>query len=326
MSMVLGRAALVAMVASRGWLVSVVLSAGSIGLTIGLAPLESKGPTFWMLLEPMGLAVLVAVMARWAQVGAVAATLAPMIAFSMLVLRYSPASTTSWSTGAVAVGLWAGAAAVLAAWGIALRFLARARDAAAEAAAQRQQLAVSHDLHDYVAHDISEVVALAQSARFTARDDHARLLAQIERAGQRALASLDRTVGALRGDDPRDDGAPDLAALESLVDRFDHSSGATVRMGGDWARFDACPAPVRSLVARTVTESLTNLRRHGDPTTTAVLALSRVTTTWSSMSRIPGPAAVPSVQPPDWRPWRNVRTTQAEPFDGAPKAMGGALR
>lgn len=267
-------AAAVAIVASRGWLVSVVLSVASIGLTVGLAPLDSESPAVWMLLEPIGLAVLVAVMARWARVGAVAAMLAPMIAFSMLVLRYLPASTASWPSGAVAVGLWAGAASVLAAWGTAFRLLARAREAAAEATAQRQQLAVAHDLHDYVAHDISEVVALAQSARFATREDQPKLLEQIEQAGQRSLASLDRTVGALRGN-MQDIHTPDLSVLRALVHRFDHTPGPALQMAGDWATFDACPASVRSLVARTVTESLTNLRRHSDPTTTVVLAIAR---------------------------------------------------
>lgn len=268
------RAAVAAMVADRGWLVSAALSAVSIGLTVALAPLESENPRPWMLLESVVLAVLVAVMARWARVAAVAATLAPMIAFSVLVLRYSTSSTESWSSGAVAIGLWAGTASLPAAAGVVLRFLARAREAAAEAAAHRRQLVVAHDLHDYVAHDISEVVALAQSARFTAMDDHAELLEQIERAGQRSLASLDRTVGALRGD-LQGDGFLDLAALRALVRRFQEAPGPALRLDGDWDSFDDLPAPVRSLVARTVTESLTNLRRHADPGTSAVLAVAR---------------------------------------------------
>lgn len=251
-----------------------VLSVVSIGLTVALAPLDSESPRPWMLLEPVALAVLVAVMARWARVAAVAATLAPMIAFSVLVLRYSPSSTESWSSGAVAIGLWAGMATVSAAAGVVLRLLARARDAAAEAAAHLRQLAVAHDLHDYVAHDISEVVALAQSARFANREEHAELLEQIERAGQRSLASLDRTVGALRGD-TRDSDSSDLAALRALVRRFQETRGATLRLDGDWTSFDDLPAPARSLVARTVTESLTNLRRHAAPATSAVLVLAR---------------------------------------------------
>lgn len=156
------------------------------------------------------------------------------------------------------------------------------------AARRAQQLELAHDLHDFVAHDVSGIVVQAQAARFVARHDPAaaiQALERIERAGLAALASIDRTVRMLRaadrntdddgdgdvtGGDPAEGEAaggprtvlPGTAQLGEVVDRF--SETGDVR-----ARLDLAPGVAEALsregaatVHRVVVEALTNVRRH----------------------------------------------------------------
>ncbi|MET8753844.1 histidine kinase [Streptomyces sp. NPDC004667] len=161
------------------------------------------------------------------------------------------------------------------------RLMEDRRRQAVLAARRAQQLELAHDLHDFVAHDVSGIVVQAQAARFVARHDPAaaiQALERIERAGLAALASIDRTVRMLHAadrttdinGDPTDGEAaggartvlPGTDQLAALMDRF--SETGDVR-----ARLDLAPGVTEALsregaatVHRIVVEALTNVRRH----------------------------------------------------------------
>ncbi|WOX22460.1 sensor histidine kinase [Streptomyces solicathayae] len=139
------------------------------------------------------------------------------------------------------------------------RLTERRRARAVHDAERAEQLRLAHDLHDFVAHDISGIVAQAQAARFVAGQDPAAALPaleRIERAGLAALASLDRTVGALRVP------LPGLAQVVELVARFGEEGGVRAEAAIGEGVEDALSREVAATVHRVVTEALTNVRRH----------------------------------------------------------------
>ncbi|MFC8917741.1 histidine kinase [Streptomyces sp. NPDC057116] len=149
----------------------------------------------------------------------------------------------------------AGAAAV----GVYPRLTERRRAHAVHEAERAEQLRLAHDLHDFVAHDISGIVAQAQAARFVAAQDPAAVLPaleRIERAGLAALASLDRTVGALRAPQPG------LTEVGELVERFEAEGTARARVEIGAGVTGALPREAAATLYRVVTEALTNVRRH----------------------------------------------------------------
>lgn len=148
-----------------------------------------------------------------------------------------------------------------------LRALDMRRRNSVENARRQQRLELAGDLHDFVAHDVSEIVALAQAARFVAKQNpQAALdtLAWIEEAGQRALRSMDQTVHMLRTDEHDDGGrhaVQGLGELPELVERFACSSSARVHLEIA-AGVDAVRREAVATVHRVVVEALTNVRRH----------------------------------------------------------------
>lgn len=178
------------------------------------------------------------------------------------------------------------------------RLMEDRRRQAVLAARRAQQLELAHDLHDFVAHDVSGIVVQAQAARFVARHDPAaaiQALERIERAGLAALASIDRTVRMLHEPDRNADGnddptggepaggartvLPGTDQLGDVVDRF--SETGDVR-----ARLDLAPDVTGALsregaatVHRVVVEALTNVRRHAPGAAGVRVALSTDGTT-----------------------------------------------
>ncbi|WP_158834923.1 sensor histidine kinase [Streptomyces sp. NRRL S-350] len=147
--------------------------------------------------------------------------------------------------------------------GLYLRGLDDGRARAVAEAKRAQRLELAHDLHDFVAHDVSGMVAQAQAGAYLAEIDPARaaeMFERIEQAGQRALASLDRTVQLLRSEEGGSRGPqPGLAELVQVAEQFTAAGGAEVRL-----ELPEGPVPreVEGTVHRIVVESLTNVRRH----------------------------------------------------------------
>ncbi|MFE5582717.1 sensor histidine kinase [Kitasatospora sp. NPDC056531] len=182
--------------------------------------------------------------------------------------------------------------------GLYLRGLDEGRNKAVVEARRAQRIELAHDLHDFVAHDVSGMVAQAQAGAYLAGidpDRAAEMFQRIEQAGQRALASLDRTVQLLR----REDGGgrapqPGLAELVEVAEQFTATGGAEVRL-----ELPEGPVPreVEGTVHRIVVESLTNVRRHA-PAAQAVEVRARrsggrLELTVTNDGRAPGPAGLP---------------------------------
>ncbi|MFG2974025.1 sensor histidine kinase [Streptomyces sp. NPDC048331] len=249
-----------------------LLAAGSAG---GLFAAFLGVPAGWALLWSGLLLPLLALVARWspARPGAAAASLGvAAVALWPVPLMWG---TASWLEICGAAAFWAvPALGALAAGGHLRRQASRMRRAVRDGR-RDQQLELARDLHDFVAHDVSAIVVQAQAARFVADQDPeqaVRALERIEAAGLGALASMDRTVHALReAAGVRSASVPGTSELPGLVERFE---------GGV---LDADPTAVRDLsreadttAYRVAVEALTNVRRHAPGAAIVRVRLHRV--------------------------------------------------
>jgi len=231
------------------------------------------------LIEIMALLGLIVVVVRWASLRrAVAVGGAVGVAMAAIVLRLLVPASFLAAVGACAI--WALAAALAATMGGHLRRQDARREQAVAATRRTERLQLARDLHDFVAHDISEMIAQAQAGQVIARQDArqaAALFAHVERAGQQAMISMDRTVHMLH--DVDDEGArgafPGLARLPELIQRFAASGQIETELHLDPDLTDTAPAEVTTTIYRTVVEALTNVRRHAPHATHVSVTVQR---------------------------------------------------
>lgn len=165
--------------------------------------------------------------------------------------------------------------------GLCLRLYDTLRERDREAVRQGQRLEHARELHDFVAHHVTAIVAQTKAARFTAAAGHTqspedldRMLAQIERAGSQALGSMRAMVSSLRDHttacattrptgDPA--GLPGLRGLHGLRDLTEEFSevgpSAELTLAPELAD-RPLPPGLLTTVHRVVQESLTNVRKH----------------------------------------------------------------
>lgn len=146
--------------------------------------------------------------------------------------------------------------------------------AEAEAAVLQERTRIARDLHDVVAHRMSMVVVMAQTARYRVADVSDDAAAEFEAIADAARTSLDEVrhlLGVLRVDD--DTGAatspnPGVADIDSLVAQT-RRAGAEVTLDRtvDAAAVGESAALV---IYRIVQESLANATRHAPGGQTAV--------------------------------------------------------
>ncbi len=154
--------------------------------------------------------------------------------------------------------------------GLYLRSLDNRRTHAVALARREQRLEVARDLHDFVAHEVTGIVLEAQAAQLepegTTSDRE--LLARIEKAGLRALDSMDRMVLTLREaedrkwDEPPPTRLHGLADLPELVGSFSSMAAAQVELALEGGLAGTLPPEVEDTAYRVALESLTNVRRH----------------------------------------------------------------
>ncbi|MBB4753698.1 sensor histidine kinase [Actinoplanes lobatus] len=245
----------------RALLGRITMAAG--GLSLCASPLAGTAPSLHFAVSG-ALAALLAVAVRWGPRRHIAAA-ALLAGGAMASWLWFLAADLPIVERLAAALVWTAPAGMALVAGGYPRLTAHQRAVEVEQARQELRLRWARDLHDFVAHDVSGIVAQAQAARFVApgRPEAAgAALERIEAAGLAALATMDRMVGMLHEPDgPAVRPVPTLVDLPGLVDRF--------RAGGDAdVRFTEDPRPVRAprdtgaVAYRVVTEALTNVRRH----------------------------------------------------------------
>jgi len=194
---------------------------------------------------------------------------APAFAAVVLPLRIAERSDNLNSV----IGIIVACVPFMVVLGLCLRLYDALRARKREALLQTQRLEHARELHDFVAHHVTAIVAQTKAARFTAAAGHSQspedldqMLAHIERAGSQALGSMRAMVSSLR--DPSAPAATSpaggLAGLRALIREFS-AAGPTAELTLD-ARLTDRPLPpeITTAVHRVVQESLTNVRKHAE--------------------------------------------------------------
>ncbi len=158
---------------------------------------------------------------------------------------------------------------------------------------ERQQLA--YELHDIVAHDITIIAMQARRAEFSDNLDHTKqMLASIGTAAQQTIQDLRSLLVVLRDSAENDTQAAATDTVEDLLALLSGSGETTTALGliqdfnevadsveradfqverlieGEMA---AIPTSVRQVLRRTIRELATNMVKHGEPHTRALMNL-----------------------------------------------------
>jgi signal transduction histidine kinase len=315
-----GRRRLIAVTGAAG-VVSLVATAGVLwsGEMYGQGHVPS---TLLALTETAGLLGLTVLVVRTAPIReAVPVAGIAGVAVPAQLLRFGPLDVSAATLGGF--GAWSLPALLAAAVGLYLRSLDDRRTRTVLEARRAQRLQLARDLHDFVAHDVSEVLAQAQAGEIlTAQDPDGAATAfrHIQQAALRALASMDRTVHMLHAADspagaPAQDSIrapqPTLADLPDVADRFSASGTAAVHLDIDAELrqpelTDARPArtvprEVATTVYRVAVEALTNVRRHAPAASRVRIVVRRTRDTGG----VAGPAIEISVTN-DGTSWRDA--------------------
>jgi signal transduction histidine kinase len=137
-----------------------------------------------------------------------------------------------------------------------------------ERAAAKERARIAHELHDLVAHSVSEMVVQASGVRCSLTEDQERerdALRSIEQIGREALTEMRRMLGVLPGgDDPMTELAPQpgLAYLDRLITNV-QSAGLPVTLHVEGER-PAVPIGIDLSAYRIVQEGLANALTHAN--------------------------------------------------------------
>jgi signal transduction histidine kinase len=191
------------------------------------------------------------------------------IAATALPLRLSPVDGSIVDSLVYFVIVCAVPSAVMA--GLALRLRDRLRAQEREAIRQTQRLEHAQELHDFVAHHVTAIVAQTKAARFTAEagqpltpEQLDRTLDRIEQAGTHALTSMRAMVSALRSiaAPTAADRTGDLGAVRDLVEEFSvPGPPVALTLDPELTKYPLAPQ-IATTIYRVVRESLTNARKH----------------------------------------------------------------
>ncbi len=146
----------------------------------------------------------------------------------------------------------------------------REQVAAAEGrAAAEERARIAHELHDVVAHSISEMVVQASGVRYSLTDDQERereALRSVEQIGREALTEMRRMLGVMPGggDDQPAELAPQpgLAHLDRLVAQMENA-GLPVTLHVEGER-PTLPVGIDLSAYRIVQEGLANALTHAN--------------------------------------------------------------
>jgi signal transduction histidine kinase len=256
----------------------VTMAASALGTVLGDPPVQRQSTGLVTLLEIAATLLLVCLLARYAaaRYAALLCTALGILASTVILRLQVPPTAMEAAAQSAFFALGAVAAAAVGGY---LRVLESRRLRSVHDARRDQRLQLARDLHDFVAHDVSGIVVLAQAAQVVGADQPEKvlpILRQIEQAGLQALGSMDRTVRML--DDSTSAAAPaagegkakayGLPDIADVVDRFRGAGRSEVRLELDLTpeQVARVPREVASTAHRVVVEALTNIRRHAAAT------------------------------------------------------------
>ena len=138
--------------------------------------------------------------------------------------------------------------------------------AAEERAAAAERARIAHELHDVVAHSVSEMVVQASGVRYSLTDDQQRereALRSVEQIGRDALTEMRRMLGVMPGgveESAELAPQPGLAHLDRLIAQVrDAGLPVTLRVEGERATL---PVGIDLSAYRIVQEGLANALTH----------------------------------------------------------------
>jgi signal transduction histidine kinase len=151
------------------------------------------------------------------------------------------------------------------------RILEHRRSSAARrlSAEQRERMRIARELHDVLAHSLSQINVQAGVGLHlidSQPQKAAEALANIKSASKNALDEVRTVLGILRSDPAEPNGAPlapepDLAGLPGLIDSF-RAQGLDVAYANALEVETAAPAATQLALYRICQEALTNVLRH----------------------------------------------------------------
>lgn len=180
-------------------------------------------------------------------------------------LPFTAAALSAMAAAALMSGLWVRGRRAY------VTSLEHDREQRARLAVAEERARMARDMHDIVTHNLSVMVALADSAvhvRHSAPDRAAAAMEQVAATGRQALRDMRHSLGAGRGratsgEDRLEEmfrPAPGIAEIGPLAERMRAAGLATcVRVTGDT---EAVPAAAQLTIYRLVQEALTNTLRH----------------------------------------------------------------
>ncbi|MEV4091172.1 sensor histidine kinase [Streptosporangium saharense] len=189
---------------------------------------------------------------------------------------FSVAALTAMAAAALTTGLWTRARRAHVA------SLEHDREQRARLAVAEERARMTRDMHDIVTHNLSVMVALADSAahvRHRAPERAADVMEQVADIGRRALEDMRRSLSADRPGELSAEGpgeqpdaplhpAPGIAQLGPLADRMRAAGLPTrLRVAGDPG---VVPAAAQLTIYRLAQEALTNTLRHAPGATAEV--------------------------------------------------------
>jgi signal transduction histidine kinase len=201
---------------------------------------------------------------------AAALTGGALVALTVILLRLPP-SEYEPLVPFVVPALWF-ATALATVLGLYLRLLDRYRAQEHAAGLQAQRLDYARELHDFVGHHVTAIIAQTKAVRYATAagrppspEELDGMLAAVEEAGSQAMQSMRGMVAVLR-----DPGGPasaagpggELADLRTLTDGFSATGPATTLTLDPRLLAGALPPGVAATVHQIVRESLTNVRKH----------------------------------------------------------------
>lgn len=274
--LVLGLGAAAALVARRRWPGWTLLASGA--LVAVLFHVDAAAATIAVLAPAVALYSLALRRGRLQQVGAGLLAIAAVVAADVIHQGRPTVGQTLAHALLVAVPLLAAEAMRTHQENMRLilerlTLAERAREQQAERRAEQERLRIARELHDVVAHTLTEINVTAAAAAETGRPDDAHAaLQQIEAASHTAIGELRGVLGVLRGPDPAAAPrapAPSVQDIPDLVARL-REGGLDVQL----QTYGAAPQRISdatSLAAyRIAQESLTNVRRHAAGSRAAV--------------------------------------------------------